>query len=156
MPKGLDLRPTTEDGSTIPSINRIESRVNLGDPGRRGNLQSFTIGKLGTNQDIKGQSAAAVNATKGNDVLSPGKGNGGYGDRMLLGPEGAISLNNKDTVIAGTDLFPTQRGNDVVSTGAGKVQMGSDNKETNALLRTLVTQNKKKPSLSPVGLYEIQ
>jgi hypothetical protein len=100
--------------------------------------------------------APAIYATKGNDVLSPGKGNGGYGDRMLLGPEGAISLNNKDTVIAGTDLFPTQRGNDVVSTGAGTVKMGNDNKETNMLLRTLVTQNKKKPSLSPVGLYEIQ
>lgn len=111
---------------------------------------------IGATVGMIGGIAAAVNATKGNDVLSQGKGNGGYGDRMLLGPEGAISLNNKDTVIAGTDLFPTQRGNDVVSTGAGTVQMGNDNKETNMLLRTLVTQNKKKPSLSPVGLYEIQ
>ena len=64
MPKGLDLRSTTEDGSTTPSINRIESRVNLGDPGRRGNLQSFTIGKLGTNQDIKGQSAKSNSSYK--------------------------------------------------------------------------------------------
>ena len=111
---------------------------------------------IGATVGMLGGIAAAINATKGNDVLSPGKGNGGYGDRMLLGPEGAISLNNKDTVIAGTDLFPTQRGNDVVSTGAGTVKMGNDNKETNMLLRTLVTQNKKKPSLSPVGLYEIQ
>lgn len=29
----------------------------------------------------------------------------GYGNRTLMGPEGAIALNNKDTVIAGTDLF---------------------------------------------------
>ena len=64
MPKGLDLRSTTKDGSTIPSINRIESRVNLGDPGRRGNLQSFTIGKLGINQDIKGQSAKSNSSYK--------------------------------------------------------------------------------------------
>ena len=64
MPKGLDLQSTTKDGSTTPSINRIESRVNLGDPGRRGNLQSFTIGKLGTSQDIKGQSAKSNSSYK--------------------------------------------------------------------------------------------
>ena len=36
---------------------------------------------------------------------------GGYGNRTLMGPEGAIQLNNKDTVIAGTNLF----GNDTIS-----------------------------------------
>ena len=41
---------------------------------------------------------------KGDDVLSAGSSDAGYGDRMLLGPEGAISLNNKDTVVAGTNL----------------------------------------------------
>ena len=29
---------------------------------------------------------------------------GGYGKRTLLSPEGAIKLNDKDTVIAGTNL----------------------------------------------------
>jgi hypothetical protein len=38
--------------------------------------------------------------TKGDDVMSEG----GYGKRTLLAPEGAIKLNDKDTVIAGTDL----------------------------------------------------
>jgi len=38
---------------------------------------------------------------KGNDVYSEG----GYGKRTLLGPEGAIQLNNRDDVVAGTDLF---------------------------------------------------
>jgi hypothetical protein len=38
---------------------------------------------------------------KGNDVYSEG----GYGKRTLLGPEGAIQLNDRDDVIAGTDLF---------------------------------------------------
>jgi tetrahydromethanopterin S-methyltransferase subunit G len=37
----------------------------------------------------------------GDDVVSKP----GYGNRTLMGPEGAIQLNNKDTVIAGTDLF---------------------------------------------------
>jgi hypothetical protein len=38
--------------------------------------------------------------TKGDDVMSEG----GYGKRTLLSPEGAIKLNDKDTVIAGTNL----------------------------------------------------
>jgi hypothetical protein len=37
---------------------------------------------------------------KGDDVMSEG----GYGKRTLLSPEGAIKLNDKDTVIAGTNL----------------------------------------------------
>jgi hypothetical protein len=35
----------------------------------------------------------------GNDVISPG-----YGKRTLMAPEGAIQLNDKDTIIAGTNL----------------------------------------------------
>jgi len=46
-------------------------------------------------------------AKSGNDIMSPG--GSGYGNRTLLGPEGAIALNNKDTVIAGTKLFPNQQ-----------------------------------------------
>jgi len=50
---------------------------------------------------------------KGDDILSPGESGGGYGKRTLFGPEGAIQLNDKDTVIAGTNLF--DKGNDVYS-----------------------------------------
>ncbi len=46
---------------------------------------------------------------KGDDIMSPG-----YGKRTLHGPEGAIALNDKDTVIAGTNLFD-QKGNDTIS-----------------------------------------
>ena len=42
---------------------------------------------------------AASNTKKANDMISPG-----YGKRTLLAPEGAIALNDKDTVIAGTKL----------------------------------------------------
>jgi hypothetical protein len=42
---------------------------------------------------------ALYNKFKGNDVVS-----GGYGKRTLMAPEGAIALNDKDTIIAGTDL----------------------------------------------------
>ena len=49
----------------------------------------------------------------GDDVMSPGESSNGYGKRTLFGPEGAIQLNDKDTVIAGTDLF--KKGDDVMS-----------------------------------------
>ena len=51
---------------------------------------------------------AAITAMTGDDVMSPGENTSGYGKRTLMGPEGAIALNNKDTVIAGTDLFPKE------------------------------------------------
>lgn len=43
--------------------------------------------------------AVAYKYLKGDDVISPG-----YGKRTLMAPEGAIALNDKDTIIAGTDL----------------------------------------------------
>lgn len=46
----------------------------------------------------------ALTSKKGNDIISPGTNSAGYGSRTLFGPEGAIQLNNKDTIVAGTDL----------------------------------------------------
>ena len=51
-----------------------------------------------------GVAALGYKFMKGNDIMSAGKGKNGYGKRTLLAPEGAIALNDKDTVIAGTDL----------------------------------------------------
>tara|TARA_R110002153_G_scaffold26529_1_gene83157 strand:+ start:1170 stop:3518 length:2349 start_codon:yes stop_codon:yes gene_type:complete len=102
---------------------------------------------------------AYFNSKKADDMMSPGGNSGGYGSRTLMGPEGAISLNNKDTVIAGTDLF--SKGDDVISKGAGDIKM-PDNSETNSLLKQLISTNSqgyqrldKKQEISPVGLYEI-
>ena len=50
--------------------------------------------------------AAIAYMNKADDLVSPGMSNSGYGKRTLTGPEGTIALNNKDTVIAGTNLFP--------------------------------------------------
>jgi hypothetical protein len=47
-----------------------------------------------------GVAALGYNLLKGDDIMSEG----GYGKRTLLAPEGAIRLNDNDTVIAGTDL----------------------------------------------------
>jgi hypothetical protein len=41
-----------------------------------------------------------LNSQKADDMISEG----GYGNRTLLSPEGAIKLNDKDTIIAGTNL----------------------------------------------------
>ena len=96
--------------------------------------------------------------SKGDDVYSPGENSQGYGQRMLLAPEGAIALNNKDTVIAGTNLF----GGDICRAPAGVASAvtggggGSSNKEVVSLLKTMVQQNAKKPEVSPVGLYSVQ
>lgn len=79
---------------------------------------------------------------KGDDIMS----SPGYGKRTLFGPEGAIQLNDKDTVIAGTNLF----GNDVKSepdkptemAGAGEMKAGgtsTDMTQTNALLNQIAT-----------------
>ena len=89
--------------------------------------------------------AYLMSVAKGDDVMSAGSNMSGYGSRTLMGPEGAIALNNKDTVIAGTNLFP--KGNDVVSGPAGSVQMpnNSEAKKTNALLEALI--NKPAPKV---------
>jgi hypothetical protein len=75
---------------------------------------------------IAGTVAAGLySMVKGNDVMSPGESSGGYGKRTLFGPEGAIQLNNKDTVIAGTDLF--KKGDDVMSGPKGSITVANSN-----------------------------
>jgi hypothetical protein len=66
---------------------------------------------------------AAYNMNDG--IISPSSGGSGYGDRTLFGPEGAIKFNNKDTIVAGTDLF-SKKADDMVSSPAGTVSMGGD------------------------------
>ena len=101
-----------------------------------------------------GATAYAFLSTKADDMMSPGGSGGGYGSRTLMGPEGAIALNNRDTVIAGTNLFPKEGG---TTTSQTVIQQdNTEAKKTNQLLATLLGQNAKKPELSPVGLYEVQ
>jgi hypothetical protein len=67
---------------------------------------------------------------KGDDVVSEG----GYGSRTLMGPEGAIQLNNKDTVIAGTDLFSNQSKGQSQSAPAVSAIASSNNNMIGALI----------------------
>ena len=70
---------------------------------------------------IAGGIALLNSSSKVNDGVFPAAGGSGHGKRMLLGPEGAIQLNNKDTVIAGTNLF--DKADDMVSAPAGAVKV---------------------------------
>jgi hypothetical protein len=81
-------------------------------------------------------------AKQAGDLFSSPPGGSGYGKRMLLAPEGTFALNNNDTIIAGTSLF---KGDDVVSSPAGSVNMGGDAlvaemKEIKSLLAQLINK----------------
>jgi hypothetical protein len=80
----------------------------------------------------------------------------GYGSRTLFGPEGAIQLNNKDTVIAGTNLFDSkpEKADDMMSAPKGAITVANStvpkketpvnpNSETNALLSQMLKGQKE-------------
>jgi hypothetical protein len=75
-------------------------------------------------------------ASKADDLFSPGQGNSGYGKRVLIAPEGAFALNNKDNIIATTNPV---RANDLVSTGAGNVTVNQAPQTT--VVRTTLNLN---------------
>ena len=81
---------------------------------------------------------AAIKAFTADDMVSPGAGTPGYGNRTLFGPEGAIQLNNKDTVIAGTDLGGKKKSKPQGGGGGGA---SVDLTQTNALLQRLIDTN---------------
>jgi len=77
-----------------------------------------------------GIAALATYAVMNDGIISPSAGGSGYGKRVLHGPEGAISFNNKDTIVAGTNLF---KANDMVSAPAGNIQLNNSSKEMSEL-----------------------
>lgn len=77
---------------------------------------------------IVGALAAGVGATQAADDLYSG-----YGNRVLSTPQGSYALNNKDTVIAGTNLF---KGDDVISLPKNAISVGGGG-NNNALLEAI-------------------
>ena len=79
---------------------------------------------------------------KGDDIMSDG-----YGKRTLMMPEGAIRLNDRDTVIAGTNLG---KGNDVVSVGGEEGGGGGANVDqmTSAIIEGFKQQPTQQVSFS--------
>ena len=77
--------------------------------------------------------ATVASVSKGDDVFSPG-GSGGYGKRALM-EEGSLTLlNNRDSVLAGTDLFsnPAQSQPSPIQTASPVAS--SNNNMINALI----------------------
>ena len=93
---------------------------------------------------IAAAAAAAIGYKflQGNDVVSQG-----YGKRTLMAPEGAIQLNDKDTVIAGTDLG----GGTQQSSGGGSVNMAPLVAELQAIKTLLNTVLTKEGTISING-----
>ena len=80
---------------------------------------------------------------------------GGLG-YALFGGEEDVALAEGGIVTKPIRALVGEAGAEAVIPLEGNQMIGADMKETNALLQTLVSQNSKKPELSPVGLYEIQ
>ena len=57
-----------------------------------------------------------INSQKADDLMSTPTGGSGYGDRILVGKEGAYAFNNRDTIQASTQGSPTQQSTSVVET----------------------------------------
>ena len=149
------LGATIADGiATMKNIGKLGIQLVVETSIAAAKLLGVSASTLGIGTAVALAAAAGgiaylYSVTKGDDVMSAGSNMSGYGSRTLMGPEGAIALNNKDTVIAGTNLFP--KGNDVVSGPAGSVQMpdNSEAKRTNALLSKLI--NKPDPVIEMNG-----
>lgn len=82
----------------------------------------------------------AKGSSKGDDVVAKGSGTSGYGDNTLMtkGPGGIklTELNNRDTIIAGTDLFGTAgKANDMVKGEAGSMNMNRNNAPMNVTIQ---------------------
>jgi hypothetical protein len=92
---------------------------------------------------VLGLAAAGTIAALGykymNDgVVPPSSGGGGYGDRVMYGPEGAISFNNKDTIVAGTNLFGNESASNSASGGGGA--MVAELQRVSALLQAILSK----------------
>ena len=144
------------------TANKIKDKGLMKTIGEAAMSAYASIAKIPFIGPVLGIAAAAAAAALGykylnaNDMMSPGGSGGGYGNRTLMGPEGAIALNNKDTVIAGTNLFP--KGDDVMSAGAGEIQMPvpADNSRMEGLLESLVRDQRSRPVIANPGVIQIQ
>jgi hypothetical protein len=90
---------------------------------------------------------AAIKSLTADDMVSPQ----GYGKRTLLAPEGAIQLNDKDTVIAGTDLGGGTQQSSGQSSGGGSVNMAPLVAELQAIKTLLNTVLNKEGTISING-----
>lgn len=96
-----------------------------------------------------GAVAAALGALAAYTFMDDGMiagGRSGYGDRVLLGPEGAIAFNNKDTIVAGTNLFA----NDMAMAPEGSIDLSSGDTEMKMLMKESIKVQRETANKSMV------
>lgn len=120
-----------------------------------GLLTTGGVGSLGLTVAYAAGAAAAMAGYKyllGDDIISPAQGKSGYGKRTLFGPEGAIALNDRDTIVAGTDL---KMGDDVVSPSiSDTVENITTNETTNTTTNETTNTTVNAPSIDLGPLVE--
>jgi plasmid maintenance system antidote protein VapI len=139
---------------------RVLEKINAGIAIVRGSWAS--LGPLGPTGPFLAAGAIAAGmaglyAVMNDGIISPSTGGSGYGSRVLHGPEGAISFNNKDTIVAGTNLFP-EKVNDMTSSPAGTNSLGGSGlaKEMNALTTAIMALASRPIDVSIDGKRVIQ
>ena len=84
---------------------------------------------------------------KGDDVVATGSGTSGYGDNTLITKNaGAIQLNNKDTIVAGTNLYA----NDIPPTAAKDIGTAAGSVRA-PRTQPIVVKTENKLMADPIG-----
>ena len=141
LAKSLDLvsKIIVSLGPLGPILTGAAAGFAVGGP--VGALVGAGIGLAGS---ISNEITAKTPTKKADDMV-------GYGARTLITPTGNVALNNNDTIIAGTNLF---KGDDVISTGKGGINLSPDmSPVVNALndLKTVFVQKNFSPVLKADG-----
>ena len=120
-------------GTAIISAGAFAIEMGLAAVAAITTASATTLG-IGIVAVVAGIAAGIAAMSTADDMVAPS----GYGDRVLTGPEGSIALNNKDSVIAGTDLFGnTDGGQSSENTDGG--QSGGTN-QMGAIFQQLVSE----------------
>jgi len=103
---------------------------------------------------------ASATSMYGDDIISPAQGKSGYGKRTLFGPEGAIKLNDNDTIVAGTNLDQgSNQSSPSINLGPLVEQMNKMNATLDAILSkegTVMLDSTKVGTALTVGSYKLQ
>jgi len=92
------LNSSTLETATVTMVKGLKTAAN--------SMSTATTNLANTIKQAISRNFSGTTFSTGDDLVSMP----GYGDRVLSGPEGSIALNNKDTVVAGTDLFGGSQG----------------------------------------------
>jgi hypothetical protein len=107
----LKMLNSVNDTLTAAAQEQVESLLNLTDVQAEALggalITARTIGEVKSNVSsaagAENKESQATNTLLSNDLIATPTG---YGDRILLAGEDTFALNNNDTIVAGTNLFP--------------------------------------------------